>query len=134
MIDMARDRTISASAVSVGRHTASDLRLQARGKFLWVGNDKLYVRGVTYGAFRPDQDGHEYSDLEVLERDFAHMAAVGLNAVRIPHTMPPRSVLDVAQRHGLRVMVGLSAEQHYAHGRDRAYHQPRSPWTSQGKE
>jgi GT2 family glycosyltransferase len=40
------------------------------------------------------------------------MASNGLNAVRIPHTVPPRSLLDVAQRRGLRVMVGLSAEQY----------------------
>src|SRR3989441_2381198 len=33
-------------------------------------------------------------------------------SVRIPHTMPPRSLLDAAGRHGLRVMVGLSAEQY----------------------
>src|SRR5437899_2567293 len=40
------------------------------------------------------------------------MAANGINTVRIPHTMPPRSLLDSARRHGLRVMVGLSAEQY----------------------
>src|SRR5438477_12315814 len=40
------------------------------------------------------------------------MHANGLNAVRIPHTMPPRSVLDAARRHGLWVMAGLSAEQY----------------------
>jgi GT2 family glycosyltransferase len=34
-----------------------------------------------------------------------------MNAVRIPHTTPPRALLDIAQRHGLRVMVGLSVEQ-----------------------
>jgi len=40
------------------------------------------------------------------------MAANGINTVRIPHTMPPRALLDIAQQHGLRVMVGLSAEQY----------------------
>ena len=40
------------------------------------------------------------------------MAANGMTAVRIPHTTPPRSLLDIAQRYGLRVMVGLSAEQY----------------------
>ena len=87
-------------------------RPRVGGKFLYLGNEKLWVRGVTYGAFRPDAHGNEYHDLEVVERDFAQMAANGLNTVRIPHTMPPRSLLDAAQRHGLRVMVGLSAEQY----------------------
>jgi O-antigen biosynthesis protein len=39
------------------------------------------------------------------------MAALGINTVRIPHTVPPRSLLDAAARHGLWVMVGLSVEQ-----------------------
>jgi glycosyltransferase involved in cell wall biosynthesis len=82
------------------------------GKFLFVGDRKIYVRGVTYGAFRPDEDGNEYHRLDLVDRDFALMAANGMNAVRIPHTTPPRSLLDIAQQHGLRVMVGLSAEQY----------------------
>src|SRR5216684_7675872 len=87
------------------------VRLVAKGKFLFAGDDKFYVKGVTYGAFRPDDQRREYWDLQKIEADFAQMAANGLNAVRIPHTMPPRSLLDAALRHGLRVMVGLSAEQ-----------------------
>ena len=83
-----------------------------RGKFLFAGDEKLYVRGVTYGAFQPDASGDEYHDPNVIERDFAQMAANGINTVRIPHTMPPRSLLGAARRHGLRVMVGLSAEQY----------------------
>src|SRR5262249_49763097 len=83
-----------------------------RGKFLFVGEQKLYVRGVTYGAFRPDAHGNEYWDLDAIERDFAKMAEMGINAVRIPHATPPPSLLDAAHRHGLWVMVGLSAEQY----------------------
>src|SRR5881227_4061191 len=90
-----------------------------RGKFIFVGDEKFYVRGVTYGAFHPDASGHEYHDLDVTERDFAQMAANGINTVRIPHTTPPRSLLDVAQRHGLRVMVGLSAEQYVGYLNDK---------------
>jgi len=88
------------------------VRPHVRGKFLFAGDEKFYVRGMTYGAFQPDARGHEYHDLNVIERDFAQMAANGINTVRIPHTMPPRSLLDAARRHGLRVMVGLSAEQY----------------------
>jgi len=32
-------------------------RPQVRGKFIFVGDEKLYVRGVTYGTFTPDADG-----------------------------------------------------------------------------
>src|SRR2546430_1616806 len=88
------------------------VRPHVRGKFLFAGDEKFYVRGVTYGAFQPDASGHEYHDPNVIERDFVKMAANGINTVRIPHTMPPRSLLDAARRHGLRVMVGLSAEQY----------------------
>ena len=76
-----------------------------------VGDDKLYVRGVTYGTFRPDEDGHEYPAAALVERDFAHMAACGVNAVRV-YTVPPRWLLDSAGRHGLRVMVGLPVERY----------------------
>jgi len=85
---------------------------RVRGKFLFVGDQKFYVRGVTYGAFRPDAEGNEYRDVDTIDQDFAQMAANGINTVRIPHTTPPRSLLDAAHRHGLRVMVGLSAEQY----------------------
>src|SRR5213593_3785123 len=102
----------AAETRDVPSSQADILRPRAAGKFLYVGDEKLWVRGVTYGAFRPDEDGREYTNQEVVERDFAQMAANGFNAVRIPHTMPPRSLLDTAQRHGLRVMVGLSAEQY----------------------
>jgi GT2 family glycosyltransferase len=85
--------------------------LEAKGKFLFAGDEKFYVKGVTYGAFRPDDRKREYQDFPRIDSDFAQMAANGFNAVRIPHTTPPRSLLDTALRHGLRVMVGLSAEQ-----------------------
>jgi hypothetical protein len=85
-------------------------RASVQGKFLLVGDEKFYVKGVSYGAFRPDDQEREYQNLAAIERDFALMAARGINTVRIPHMVPPRALLDAAQRHGLRVMVGLSAE------------------------
>src|SRR5271169_6433361 len=89
----------------------SSSRAAVDGKFLAAGGEPFFVRGVTYGAFRPDEAGREYADERLIERDFAQMAKLGINTVRIPHTGPPRSLLDIAARHGLRVMVGLSAEQ-----------------------
>ena len=85
-------------------------RPAARGKFLHAGGRKLYVRGVTYGTFRPNGDG-AYPDPDVVERDFAEMVAAGINSVRT-YTVPPRWLLDAAARSGLYVMVGLPWEQH----------------------
>ncbi len=82
-----------------------------RGKFLFLDDAKLYLRGVTYGTFRPLDDGAEYPRPEVVEQDFAAMAANGINAVRT-YTVPPRWLLDSAYRHGLRIMVGLSVERY----------------------
>lgn len=87
------------------------VRPRVEGKFLYVGEEKFYVRGVTYGPFRPEEDGCEYHTPEVVDRDFALMAEYGINAVRV-YTVPPRWLLDVAQRHGLRVMIGLPWEEH----------------------
>src|SRR6266542_2313471 len=86
-----------------------DHRPHALGKFIFTGDKKLYIRGVTYGPFRPDLNGDKYHNPEVVERDFAQIAANGLNAVRT-YTVPPRWLLDAAEQHGLRVMVGLPVE------------------------
>jgi len=94
-------------------------RPQARGKFLFAGGDKLLVRGVTYGAFRPRANGEEYPEPAVVDQDFGAMAANGVNAVRT-YTVPPRWLLDAALRHGLRVMVGLAAELYVGYLADRA--------------
>src|SRR2546426_9056473 len=94
-------------------------RPRAHGKFLFLGDEKLYVRGVTYGAFQPDSAGQEYHDLEVINQDSALMVESGINAVCVPHAMPPRSLLDAAENHGLKVMVGLSAEQYAGYLADR---------------
>src|SRR6516162_4230320 len=90
-------------------------RTSIDGKFLSAGGETFFVCGVTYGAFRPDESGREYADDRLIEQDFTQMSALGINTVRIPHTVPTRMLLDMAARHGLRVMVGLAAEQAAGH-------------------
>src|SRR5215212_9670789 len=86
-------------------------RVEVRGKFLFVGERKLYLRGVTYGTFAPHPDRGDYPPRQRVEQDFAAMAAASINAVRV-YTVPPTWLLDLASRYGLRVMVGLPWEQH----------------------
>jgi len=86
-------------------------RLRVQGKFLFQSGEKVYVRGVTYGPFRPDDDGCEYHYPEAVRQDFVQMRRYGVNAVRV-YTVPPRWCLDLAQKLGLHVLVGLPWEQH----------------------
>ena len=88
-------------------------RPQVRGKYLFLGGEKFYVRGATYGTFRPDEAGGEFTDRKMVERDFSQMAANGINTVRT-YTVPPCWLLDAALRHGLQVIVGIAWEQHIA--------------------
>src|SRR5438093_2382039 len=86
-------------------------RVTVRGKFLWLGREKVYLRGVTYGTFAPRPDGSQYPEPGVVRGDFRDMRAAGCNAVRT-YTAPPRWLLDTAQEEGLLVLVGLPWEQH----------------------
>jgi GT2 family glycosyltransferase len=87
-------------------------RVRAQGKFLWAGAEKLFVKGVTYGPFAPEADPQGF-ERERAARDFAAMAAAGVNTVRV-YDVPPRWLLDLAARHGLHVIAGLAWEQHVA--------------------
>ena len=86
-------------------------RPKVSGKFLSIGDEKYWVKGVTYGTFCPNADGDNFPDRERVAADFASMSSNGINSVRT-YTPPPRWLLDLAQSSGLRVMVGLSWEQH----------------------
>jgi GT2 family glycosyltransferase len=107
---MTRASSLSCGVV-IPTPPAPVTRPQVHGKFFFISDKKFYVRGVTYGTFRQDADRDEFHDRELVGRDFAQMAANGINAVRT-YTPPPLWLLDEAQRHGLRVMVGLPWEQH----------------------
>jgi GT2 family glycosyltransferase len=105
------------ASTSSSRRVSLMQRPAVRGKFLEV-DEKLYVRGVSYGSFRPGLHG-EYPDPATVARDFAAMANAGINTVRT-YTVPPAWLLDYAAAHGLRVIVGLAWEQHVTFLDDRA--------------
>jgi glycosyltransferase involved in cell wall biosynthesis len=85
-------------------------RINVAAKFFYQGEEKFWIRGVTYGTFEP-KEGNDYPAPERVAQDFALMCAAGINTVRL-YTVPPRYLLDEAVRHGLRIIVGLAWMQH----------------------
>ena len=81
-------------------------RVRTRAKFFFEGSQKFFLKGVTYGTFKPDADMFYVGPPEKAARDLAMMRQVGFNAVRIYHA-PPKWFLDLAKENGIRVMVTL---------------------------
>jgi len=81
-------------------------RVRTRAKFFFEGERKFFIKGVTYGTFAPDADQYYVGPPDKARRDLAMMREIGVNSVRIYHA-PPKWFLDLAQEHGIRVMVTL---------------------------
>lgn len=87
------------------------IRPDVEGKFIRVENKKFYIRGITYGTFKPDAEGNQFPSSEIIERDFQMMAGIGINTVRT-YTVPSLRVMDLALKYSLRLMIGLPWIQH----------------------
>lgn len=97
--------------MSTSTGTVSKDRVCVKGKFLYNGTEKFYIKGVTYGTFKPQEDGMQFPEEGMVAKDFSMMAEQGINCVRT-YTVPPKYLLDLATQYALRVMVGLPWEQH----------------------
>jgi GT2 family glycosyltransferase len=91
--------------------TAGD-RVRVDGKFLRLGTRKFWVKGVTYGPFRPapGRDVH-LPPLKQIDADFRQIRGLGANTVRLYH-VPPRWFLDMAESHELKVLVDVPWSKH----------------------
>ena len=87
------------------------VRPRVKGKFLFVGDKKYWIKGVTYGTFSPKENGELFPRSETVRKDFAKMVSNHINTVRL-YTPPPSWLLDLGAEYGLRFMVGLPWEQH----------------------
>jgi glycosyltransferase involved in cell wall biosynthesis len=85
--------------------------IRVRSKFFDEAGQKWFLKGVTYGPFKPNADGDLISTPEQARRDFESMRTLGVNLIRVYH-VPPRWLLDLAAEHGLRVLISIPWTQH----------------------
>jgi glycosyltransferase involved in cell wall biosynthesis len=86
-------------------------QVRAVAKFFFEGDRKFFVKGVTYGPFKPDAEGNYFGHPEQVDADLALMRQVGLNVIRVYHA-PPRWFLDRCAAAGLRVLITLPWAKH----------------------
>jgi O-antigen biosynthesis protein len=75
-------------------------RPTVQGRFLNVDGRRFWIKGVTYGTFRPNKAGEPFPERMQLEEDFERMRKAGVNTVRL-YTPPPDWVADAALEAGL---------------------------------
>jgi len=85
--------------------------IRAVAKFFFGGERKFFVKGVTYGPFRPDAAGHFIGTPEQTRQDLAQMRLVGLNLVRVYH-LPPLWFLDLCAEAGMRALITVPWASH----------------------
>jgi glycosyltransferase involved in cell wall biosynthesis len=90
---------------------SANSRIRPVAKFLFEGDQKFFVKGVTYGPFKPDAHGHYLGKPDQVDVDLALMREGGLNLVRVYHA-PPRWFLDRCVSAGMRVLVTLPWAKH----------------------
>lgn len=75
-------------------------RVAVQGRFLSLNGERFWVKGVTYGTFRPNSDGEPFPSPAQVKEDFSRMRDAGVNTARL-YTSPPDWVADAAAEVGL---------------------------------
>ena len=88
-------------------------KLTVKGKFFFLGDEKIFLKGVSYGPFSPATHGAPFPERAIVEKDFALIAELGANCLRT-YNVPPDWFLDLAASYGLRILVGIPWTQHVA--------------------
>src|SRR6186997_2557509 len=86
-------------------------RVRVDGKFFRTGNQKFYVKGVTYGPFAPNAQGEFFASPDQTVRDFQQVVELGANVLRV-YYVPPKWFLDLALAHNLRVLIDVPWNKH----------------------
>jgi GT2 family glycosyltransferase len=93
--------------------------IRAVAKFFFKDDRKFFVKGITYGPFKPDAAGNYLGPPERAAADLTNIRDLGFNVVRVYHS-PPLWFLDSCSAAGLRVLVTLPWAKHIEFLRDKS--------------
>ena len=96
-------------STSIPTTEAGPIRAQrpvVRGRFLSVAGRRFWIKGVTYGTFRANEDGEPFPSRLQAREDFAQMREAGVNTVRL-YTPPPDWLADAAAHAGLYLLPDI---------------------------
>src|SRR3989449_72836 len=99
--------------------TSSPSRTHWRAACLFVMATRFWKSGILMSAISLHSHFFFFSSRRRHTRCSRDWSSDVCSSDLIPHTTPPRALLDIALQHGLRVMVGLSAEQYVGYLLDR---------------
>ena len=81
-------------------------RIEVDGKFLRRGEDRFWIKGVTYGSFGLNDQGEPFPPYAQLRDDFAAMRDAGINTVRL-YSPPSDRIADAAADMGLLLLPDI---------------------------
>lgn len=81
-------------------------RVRIDGKQFSLDWKPFRFRGVTYGTFKPRDDGAQFPERDQVKRDFSLIEEAGFSVVRT-YTAPPGDVVELAADHGLRLLPDI---------------------------
>jgi GT2 family glycosyltransferase len=86
-------------------------RVTVDGKFFRLGQEKFFLKGITYGPFAPQAESGTFASPAQTARDFQQLGELGANVLRV-YYVPPKWFLDLAAEHKLKVLVDVPWPKH----------------------
>jgi GT2 family glycosyltransferase/exo-beta-1,3-glucanase (GH17 family) len=90
---------------STQAYAGDENQVEVRGKEIYVGGESYYVKGVHYSPWRPGtgpNKGYKYPSPEEVEADLELIGQANANTILVYDA--PGYVLDIAQKHNLKVL------------------------------
>jgi len=112
----------SASTAPPIASQACRLPVVTAGKFFRCDGEKMVLRGISYGPFRPNSRGESFPEDDQLAADLTHIYQLGFNTLRI-YGEPSACLLRKVGELGLRLIVGIAWTDHVDFMRSRARRQ-----------